>query len=187
MIVLAIADRPPKNNILETIKKYPVDLIMTLGDLDFFDIRNLEKITNIPKIGIYGNHCTGTYMESLGIENLHLKTKEIGGLVFGGFEGSLKYKESSCAKMYTQEEASELLKDFPTVDCLIAHAPPYGINDEVGDPTHEGFIAIRDYIERQKPKYFFHGHTYPTQEDLIIKYIDTDIIYVYQDRLIKLY
>ncbi len=47
---------------------------------------------------------------------MHLQTFEYKGLIFGGFEGSHKYKEDEYAKMYTQEQAKELLKDFPYVD-----------------------------------------------------------------------
>jgi len=111
-------------------------LICTLGDLDYFSLQELEKVTNIPKIGVYGNHCSGNYFDSLGIHNLHLNTFKHTRLVFGGFEGSICYKESAYAKMYTQEEAEEMLKDFPAVDVILAHSPPYGINDEPNSSSH---------------------------------------------------
>ena len=186
MVILAISDRPPRSSILSLIDKYKVDLICTLGDLDYFSLQELEKITNIPKIGVYGNHCSGTYFESLNIYNLHLKTFEHNGITFGGFEGSIRYKESMYAKMYTQEEAQELLKDFPTVDVFLAHSPPYGINDEPESFSHQGFIAIKEYIESKKPTYFLHGHTYPTKDNLVEKYGDTNIVYVYEDKIIEI-
>jgi uncharacterized protein len=187
MIILAIADRAPTVSILETLKKYPnIDLICTLGDLDYFSLQELEHIDSIPKIGVYGNHCSGNYFDSLGIINLHLQTFEHGGLLFGGFEGSIRYKESIHAKMYTQAEAEELLIDFPRVDVMLAHSPPYGINDEVDSASHQGLFALRSYIEHKKPKYFLHGHTYPSQEDMVTMFGETDIVYVFGDRVIEI-
>jgi len=49
--------------------------------------------------------------QRLEILNMHLKTFEYQGLIFGGFEGCVRYKNDPYAKMYTQEEASELLLD----------------------------------------------------------------------------
>lgn len=185
MVILAIADQKPRSSILELIAKYQVEMICTLGDLNYFSLQELEEATSIPKIGVYGNHCSGKYFESLGIIDLHLKTFEHQGLVFGGFEGSLRYKDTS-AKMYTQEEASALLKDFPRVDVLIAHSPPFGINDDPSSPSHQGFRALRNYIEEKKPKYFLHGHTYPEKTNLAAKYQETSIIYVFGEKIIEL-
>jgi len=184
MKTLALSDRAPRTPIAEILKREQVDLIVTLGDFDLQDIRALENVTDIPKIGVYGNHCSGNYMEQLGIRNMHLTTWEFGGIIFGGFEGSHKYKDSD-AKMYTQEEADTLLKDFPHVDVFLAHSPPYGINDEPDDVAHQGFKALRKYLDEQHPRYFLHGHTYPTEEMLVKRYGDTEIVYVFADRIIE--
>ncbi len=185
MKVLAIADRAPKEKIKSILDKNPVEMVCTLGDLDQFSLEELQSINNIPKLGVYGNHDSGMYFEPLGITNMHLKTFEFGGLMFGGFEGCVRYKNDPYAKMYTQEEATELLKDFPHVDVMLVHCPPYGINDEP-ELAHQGFKALREYVEQKKPKYLLHGHTYPTAETIVKKFADTEIIYVYEDRLIDL-
>jgi uncharacterized protein len=186
MRILAIADRPPRRPIKEILAGQPVDLICTLGDLDGLMLHELRDVTDIPKLGVYGNHCSGNYFESLGIRNMHLATFEIGGLTFGGFEGSIRYKADPYAKMYTQEQATDMLKDFPRVDIMLTHCPPYGVNDEPGDPTHEGFHGLRTYVEGKRPKYLLHGHTYPTGSgDTTLG--DTKILYVYQDRIIDLH
>ncbi len=186
MRILAIADRPPREKIKKILEREPVKLICTLGDLDFFALKELAEITNIPKIGVYGNHDSGKYFESLGIINIHLKTFEFENLVFGGFEGSVRYKNSQEAIMYTQEEAFELLKDFPSVDVMIAHSPPYGINDKPEELTHQGFKALREYIQQKKPKYFLHGHTDVNERNAITKFGETTIIYVYRDKIVDL-
>lgn len=186
MTILAIADRPPKTPIKITLATQPIDLICTLGDLDLFSLRELEDITTIPKFGVYGNHCSGTYFDDLGIKNMHLQIFKYQGWIFGGFEGSIRYKNSQTAKMYSQEEANELLNNFPPVDVMLAHSPPYGLNDDPRELPHTGLIALRTYIEQKKPKYFLHGHTYPSEQELITHYRETKIIYVFQDKIIEL-
>lgn len=184
--ILVIADRPASRSIREIISETPVDAIVTLGDLELSEIRELELITDIPKLGVYGNHCSGQYMETLGITNMHLNTVNIQGVIFGGFEGSLRYKESPYAKMYSQEEATALLKDFPYVDVMLVHCPPFGINDDQGDLSHTGFKALITYLDAQKPKYLLHGHTYPKEGELVTRYLDTEIIYTFGDRVVQL-
>jgi Icc-related predicted phosphoesterase len=186
MKILAIADRPPREKIKKIMERNPVNLICTLGDLDQLALSELENITDIPKIGVYGNHCSGMYFEPLGIKNMHLATFEHRGVLFGGFEGSVRYKQNPDAKMYTQKEAAKLLKNFPRVDVMLAHCPPYGINDEPEELAHQGFMALREYLERERPKYLLHGHTYPAKDNVITKFADTEIIYVYEDKSIDL-
>ena len=186
MRILVIADRAPRSPITDILAREQIDLIVTLGDLEHGMLRQLEDVTTIPKIGVYGNHCSGTYMEPLGIRNMHLATWEFGGLRFGGFQGCVRYKLNPYAIMCTQEEASALLADFPSVDVMLTHCPPYGVNDEPGDPTHEGFRGLRDYVLRARPRYLLHGHTYPTEDTIVRQLGDTEIIYVYADAIVTL-
>jgi len=185
MRILVIADRAPDKRISEILAESPIDLIVTLGDLELSQIRDLENVMEIPKIGVYGNHCSGMYMPGLGIENMHLATKTISDITFGGFEGCVRYKQSS-APMFTQEEASALLATFPHVDVMLVHCPPFGVNDDQTDIAHTGFIGLRDYVEREKPAYLFHGHTYPTENELITKFGETNIEYVFGSRVIEI-
>lgn len=141
MKILAIADRPPREKIGIILSKNTVDLIVTLGDLEQTELADLDNITNMPKLGVYGNHCSGIYFEPLNITNLHLKTFTYEGVTFGGFEGCVRYKNDQYAKMYTEDEAEFLLKDFPYVDVMLTHCPPFGINDEPEEIAHRGFKA----------------------------------------------
>lgn len=163
MIVLAIADRASRESIIGLVNKHSIELICTLGDLDYSSLHELKDITTIPKIGVYGNHCSGSYFDELGIRNMHLSIFEYNGIVFGGFEGSVRYKDDKYAPMYTQDEASTLLHDFPKVDVMLTHCPPYKINDEPEEIAHQGFKALRSYLEEMRPKYLLHGHTYPKE------------------------
>jgi uncharacterized protein len=185
MKILAIADHRPRIDIEKTVLDEKVDLIVTLGDLTREDILALERITNIPKVGVYGNHCSGAYMEELGIWDMHLKTWQYQGITFGGFQGCVRYKENPQAIMCTQEEASAAMQGFPPVDVFLCHCPPRGINDEE-EIAHQGFNALREYVDREHPKYLFHGHTYPKPEDMVTKHGDTKIEYVSEYRIIEI-
>lgn len=184
MNILALADKRPNINLTDFLNQHQIDLIVTLGDFTFEDIVALRDITHIPKIGIYGNHCSGTYMPLLGIENMHLKTAEYFGWRFGGFQGCVRYKENPDAIMYTQQEATQLLTQFPPVDIFLSHCPPYGINDDPNELAHQGFTALRAYLDATPPKLWLHGHTYPSTETLITNYNATRIEYVSGYKLI---
>ena len=143
---LIIADKKPEPWIKNILDNNPdIELIITLWDLEFFDISYLIDVKNIPKIWIYWNHCDWLYLEQLWINNLHLHIFNFKWIKFWWFEGSIRYKESSYAKMYTQEEAFELLEDFEKVDILITHNPPFWVHDEL-DPSHIWFEALLKYM-----------------------------------------
>jgi Icc-related predicted phosphoesterase len=186
MTILALADQPPSRSVKQILAENRIDLICTLGDFEQSQLQELASVTTIPKIGIYGNHCSGMYFGPLGIKNMHLATFEFGGLTFGGFEGCVRYKQSVYAKMYTQEEATELLKDFPRVDVLLTHCPAFGINDEPDEVAHQGFKALRVYLETKKPAYHFHGHTYPPANQLVTSFGETKIVYVTGEKIVSI-
>lgn len=185
MNVLAIADRRPKIDIHEVVQNNGIELIITLGDLTREDLLPLEHVTTIPKIGVYGNHDSGKYMPDLGIWDMHLKVWDYKGLRFGGFQGCVRYKENPDAIMYTQEEASQLMNGFPKVDVFLCHCPPRGINDE-DEVAHQGFNALKDYIEREQPAVLLHGHTYPTEETVVRQHGATRIEYVFDHKIVIL-
>jgi len=144
------------NRIIDPPALDDIDLVITCGDIMPHEI---PVELNKPIFGVYGNHCNGQYLEELGATNLHLKVAEFNGLKFGGFQSCINYKERSLVKLYTQEEADELLKDFPPVDVFVAHSPPFGLLDIPGDHVHQGFFAFKDYIDRHHPRIFLCGHS----------------------------
>ncbi len=185
MKILAIADRAPRIDIEKIVAEQSIELIVTLGDLTREDLFALERIVHIPKIGVYGNHDSGTYMSELGIWDMHLKIWDFGGFRFGGFQGCVRYKDNPDAIMYTQDEATSMMQNFPPVNVFLCHCPPRGINDEE-EIAHQGFNALRDYIERCKPQYLLHGHTYPTEQTIVRKYEETTIEYLFGYRILEL-
>lgn len=185
MNILGVADRRPKIDISDFVRSNDIDLIITLGDLTREDILPLEQITSIPKIGVYGNHDSGTYMPGLGIWDMHLKIWDFQGLRFGGFQGCVRYKENPDAIMCTQDEARRMLEGFPKVDIFLSHCPPRGINDEA-EIAHQGFDALRTYLEAKQPDVWLQGHTYPTEDTLVTQHGSTRIEYVYEYKLIRI-
>jgi Icc-related predicted phosphoesterase len=186
MKVLAISDKNPLIDIKSVVNQEGIELIITLGDLIREDLLPLASIKDIPKIGVYGNHDSGTYMPELGIWDMHRKIWEYKGLRFGGFQGCVRYKENPDAIMYTQEEAEKLMTGFPPVDIFLSHCPPYGINDEPEEVAHQGFRALRSYLDNYHPKVWFHGHTYPSEQDIVRQYQSTRIEYVFRYRVIEI-
>ncbi len=186
MKILAISDRPPKAPIKKILDYEDLDLICVLGDLDLFGLSELEFVTRIPKIGVYGETCSGTYFEKLGIQDLHLDTFKCKGLTFGGFRGSVGHKENPSYMTYTQKESIQLLKDFPRVDVMITHTPPYGVNDDPSDPICAGFKGLRDYVSEKKPQYLIHGHTSPPEEFIVRRLDETEIVYVHGEKIVRI-
>jgi Icc-related predicted phosphoesterase len=87
--------------------------------------------------------------------------------------------------MCTQEQAEQMMAGFPLVDVFISHCPPRGINDEQ-EVAHQGFNALRSYIDKTPPKVWLHGHTYPTPETLVTQHGPTKIEYVFGYKVLGL-
>jgi Icc-related predicted phosphoesterase len=136
-----------------------VDIVLCLGDLSRQDLEPLGS-ARLPKLGVHGNHDDGGEFTGLDIESVHLRRIEVGGLWFGGFSGSHEYHREP-RYTWSQKEASKLLRKFGHVDVLLAHSPPFGVNDEPDDPAHVGLVGLREYVERERPALLLHGHTYP--------------------------
>jgi Icc-related predicted phosphoesterase len=67
---------------------------------------------------------------------------------------------------YSEDEMEERLKTFADLSplVLICHAPPRGTPlDRVRENLHIGSQAVRDFIERHQPQYFFCGHVHEAE------------------------
>lgn len=177
---LVLADRPTDKPLSELIREVEPEVILTLGDLQEWFLAPVAQFS-IPVMGVYGNHCT-EYFESLGITNLHLRAYQYGGMIFGGFEGSNRYKAHG-HHQWTQQEAWQMIRVLPRVDVMVCHSPPYGVNDHQDD-AHQGFYALNWYIKQYQPKYLLHGHTYP---DNPMEWVEqTRIVYVHGHAVVDL-
>jgi|ERR1039458_6011331 Icc-related predicted phosphoesterase len=157
------------------------DLILSLGDIaDCLILEAAEAFGAPPIFAVKGNHDTSTPFPE-GITDLHLRTVEFGGLVFGGFNGSWKYKPRGHF-LYEQDEVTYLLKGFSRVDVFVSHNSPRHIHDKE-DETHYGFEALEAYVTEKRPSLFFHGHQHVNKETEVGK---TRIVGVYGHRVFEL-
>jgi Icc-related predicted phosphoesterase len=183
-LALVLADEPPYLP-LDRLLERDVDLVLCLGDLSRHDLEPLER-ARIPKLGVHGNHDDGGEFTGLGIESVHLRRVSVGGLTFGGFSGSHEYHTGAGGNRLTwsQRDASRLLRRFGSVDVMLAHSPPFGVNDEPDDPAHIGLVGLREYVERERPSVFLHGHTAPALP--VERLGQTRVVHVRGHRLVTL-
>jgi uncharacterized protein len=130
-----------------------------LGDLEPAWTEGLESV-DLPKLGVRGNHDAPDALEAVGVEDLHLRSAELGGLRLAGFGGSPRYSPHG-GNEWTEAEAEEMLARLPAADVLLTHSPPEGVNDEPDDHVHRGSPALRAWVERNQPAWLLHGHTLP--------------------------
>ena len=154
------------------------DVLVTLGDLHPQDVPE----TDIPHLYVHGNHDSPKvpFASRPGRHNLHLRTADVQGVIFGGFQGSLRYKPKGWF-LYEEDEVESLLKGFPPVDVFIAHAPCTPL--EIRDTVHDGFRAFDDYIVRAQPRLFLCGHVHQSKE---VTLLETRCISIYGAALIEL-
>ena len=186
--MLALADRPFHADPVTLAGQHDVDGVLCLGDLQPSWLETLERVT-LPKLGVYGNHDDQPYMDRFGIENMHMRRIQLDrGLSVAGFQGCVTYRRS-CGKVgpsCSQREARRLLRRLPAADVLLCHCPPYGINDDPGDPAHVGFQALREWVLEHRPRLILHGHTHPQPGALIERVGDTRVAYVNGARIIDM-
>ena len=157
------------------------DLVIACGDISDSLILEAADAFNTTKIfAVKGNHDPATVFPKP-IIDLHLHIENNGGVSFGGFNGSWKYKPRGHF-LYEQEEASRMLAGFPRVDIFVSHNSPKGVHDKQDD-IHFGFEALKSYIEHQKPRLFIHGHQHVNRETVIG---ETCVMGVYGHKIIEL-
>ena len=155
------------------------DLLISCGDVSDPVILEAAEAYRCSRIfAVKGNHDSPSPFPSP-IADLHLRRESFGGLTFGGFNGSWKYK-SRGHFLHEQAEAMDLLKDFPPVDIFVSHNSPRGIHDKE-DGIHAGFDALTAYIPLAKPRLLIHGHQH---RDVETPCAGTKVLGVYGHRLI---
>lgn len=183
MKALILADTPVDVDLAATVADNQVEAVFTCGDLHKYDIAGLADVS-VPKYGVYGNHCRRGYLDELGIIDLHRRMTTLpNGMSIVGLEGCVRYKNEPDV-LYSQQEYAEFLSRYPaTVDVILTHTPPAGINDH-DDPAHLGITALRDYVDSAQPQYLLHGHTYP--DEPVTDHGSTKILYTYGMRIVDL-
>ena len=195
MKALIISDEKPKESLYELSKD--CEIIILLGDLFYDWIKELKNI-DLPIIGVTGNHDYDSHMnpvsenplKKIGATQLHLNTFEYKNIKFAGFSGDLSYIFAENNTPYwkgnnpdTLREELEKMRTLESADVLLTHFPSNGILDMPKFLGRKGLQAFRDYINRAKPKYHFHGHMHvpgtakinKTEINCVFPYIVKDI------------
>ena len=178
MRAVAIAD---DDSLVGHLKPGGFDLLLCLGDLwDASLEKTYARYAPRKAFGVRGNHDgNGPFPDC--VTSLHCTVEEYGGLRFGGFNGSWRYKPRG-HHLFEQEEVSLMLRHFPRVDVFVAHNSPRGVHERDGD-THQGFDAFLTYIETAKPGYFIHGHQHLSARTRIG---ETEVIGVFGEAIIEI-
>lgn len=92
---------------------------------------------------------------------LHGSGVEIEGVPFFGLGGGVPVTPfGEWSYDFTEEEASELLRDLPNRAVLVSHSPPFGHVDLDASGRHLGSTAVRDAIELTGPRIVVCGHVH---------------------------
>jgi len=159
---------------LKKIVSQKADLYLCLGDLTNFgqDLQKAGEILSALKeklLLLPGNHETEEQINNLcknyGFFNLHQKVKKIGDFSLAGFGCSTPTPfNTPCEK--NEEVFRSNLQRFNNLSnlCLFCHNPPYKTQlDVLPSGVYVGSKAIRDFIEKEKPIYFFSGHIHENE------------------------
>ena len=177
MRVLALADKRPPIDPARMARGLRVQAVFCLGDLDRAWIESLMTLA-IPRLGVHGNHDPDDLLRDLEIEDLHLRRTRLGGgVTVAGFEGCVRYGRGE-THQYTQRQAARLVRRLPAADVLLCHCPPRGINDDPDDRAHVGFEALRDWVDRHRPRHLLHGHTHPLPGRVLDRHGDTRVHWI---------
>ena len=147
--MLVLADTEPEwGAIPEAVTTHQADIVVTAGDLNETWLRRAQLTeVPVPTYGVYGNHCNGSYLDTLGVTNLHLNRVEVDGTSFVGLEGCVRYKRRGRDILYTQAEYAEMVADLPAADVLVTHCPPgrHQRSHRPGPCWHRGTMRLDRY------------------------------------------
>jgi Icc-related predicted phosphoesterase len=178
MIAALIAD---DDSLIGHLDAGSVDVLISLGDLwDATIEKAAARYRPARTFAVRGNHDSAAPFGE-GIASLHLRTESHGGLTFGGFDGSWRYKPRG-HHLYDQEEVVKALASFPRVDVFVAHNSPRGVHER-DEEVHQGFDGLLDYVEREQPAYLIHGHQHLNTVSLIG---ETQVIGVFGETVLEL-
>ncbi len=174
MTILVIAD---DEDVLWAVPDARADVLISCGDLsDKIILEAARRVGSPPILAVKGNH-DGSGAFDPRITDMHLQTRTIRGVTFGGFAGSWKYKPRG-NYLFEQPDVYSALKSFPPVDVFVAHNSPSGVHDR-DDDVHRGFSAFSTYIADHQPRFFIHGHQHKNAESVLGR---TKVVGVYGHR-----
>ena len=180
MRLLVFSDIHGKKSALERLMDIDADYYFAAGDLATWG-RGLEQLAPVLQkraermYVIPGNHESeadiARLCEQCGFHNFHGQTIQIEGYTVAGL-GYSNPTPFDTPGEYSEQELAARLEKFSGLDplILICHAPPKDTKlDRAGEGQHFGSTAVRDFIDRHQPAYFYCGHIHEAagREDTI--------------------
>jgi Icc-related predicted phosphoesterase len=154
---------------LERLMEMEADYYFCAGDLVNWG-RNLDAMGEILKkradrvYVIPGNHESAQQIADLcarfGLNDFHGGRMQAGDFQVTGL-GYSNPTPFDTPGEYTEQELEEKLHAFDGVKPMISicHAPPHGtMLDRITNLRHAGSRAVREFLQREKPRFFFCGH-----------------------------
>lgn len=143
-----------------------IDLILSAGDLDPRYLTFLVTMARCPLLYVHGNH-DGHYkaVAPEGCECIEDRIYCYKGVRILGLGGSIRYNPGPY--QYTQRQMNwryqkrrlDILR-HGGVDILLTHSPAFGLGDDQTSPSHIGFSAFGQLMDKYHPKYMVHGHVH---------------------------
>lgn len=169
MKLLIFSDIHGDKAALEKLMAVDADYYFAAGDLANFG-RGLDAMGPIMRkraermYVLPGNHESETdiarFCLEFGFHDFHGRTMEIEGYHVAGL-GYSNVTPFNTPGEYTEPELREHLNRFSGLDplVLICHTPPKSTAlDRAAEGRHFGSEAVREFIEREQPIYFYCGH-----------------------------
>ena len=116
-----------------------------------------------------GNHESAEQVAGMcaryGLHNFHERHVQIGKWYVGGLGYSSPTPFNTPGE-YSETQIADRLQRFAELDplVLVCHAPPYDTAlDQIRPGLHAGSTAVRDFIQKYEPRYFFCGHIHEAE------------------------
>lgn len=171
MKLLIFSDIHGDHRALEGLTEVDADLYFAAGDLVNWG-RGLERVGSIlarraDRMYVFpGNHESESDIARLcadfGLHNFHGGTLRAGEYNIAGLGYSSPTPFDTPGE-YSEAELSERLSKFAGLSrlILICHCPPKDTPlDRIRNGIHAGSTAVREFIEKHQPEYFFCGHVH---------------------------
>jgi Icc-related predicted phosphoesterase len=169
MRLLVFSDIHGDKSALERLMEIEADYYFAGGDLANWG-RGLDQLAPILQkradqtYVIPGNHESENDIAQMcgqyGFHNFHGQTLQLGSYTVAGL-GYSNPTPFNTPGEYSEQELAARLDKFAGIEplILICHTPPKDSKlDRAGEGQHFGSTAVREFIERNQPAYFYCGH-----------------------------
>jgi uncharacterized protein len=116
-----------------------------------------------------GNHESADQVANMcarhGMHNFHERHFQVGQWQVAGL-GYSNPTPFNTPGEYSETQLADRLQRFAELRplVLVCHTPPYGTElDRIRSGLHAGSSAVRDFIQKHQPEYFFCGHIHEAE------------------------